>query len=230
MDMNDPARLLLPAVLLIEDDPALGAMTREMLDTDYRADWAHSLAEATAMLHHAAYDALIVDRRLPDGDGLDLIRRLRADGATTPAIMLTALADVDDIVDGLDHGANDYLAKPFHIAELDARLRALLRGFRAQSAGLAVGDWLLKPAADLIEDPYGRTIALTDTETRLLATLAASPEHVFTRDELLAHVFSPGSDAGTVDVYVSYLRAKTVRGIIDTIRGRGYRIGTPDTD
>ena len=230
MDINDPARLLLPAVLLIEDDPALGAMTHEMLNTDHRADWACSLTDATTMLQRNPYDALIVDRRLPDGDGLDLIRRLRAHGTTTPAIMLTALAEVDDIVNGLDHGANDYLTKPFHIAELNARLRALLRGFRARNTGLAVGDWQLKPASYLIEDPYGRTITLTDTETRLLTTLAASPDHVFTRDELITRVFSPGSDAGTVDVYVSYLRAKTTRNIIDTIRGHGYRIGTPDTD
>lgn len=84
---------------------------------------------------------LIVDRRLPDGDGLDLIRALRGSGVTTPALMLTALAQVDDIVEGLGCGANDYLTKPFHFIELQARLRALLRGFNAQTASVMVGDW-----------------------------------------------------------------------------------------
>ncbi|KFI97562.1 response regulator transcription factor [Bifidobacterium stellenboschense] len=223
-----PERLLLPAVLLIEDDPNLGAMTAEMLAADYRTDWAQSVGEANRLMAGARYDALIVDRRLPDGDGLDLIRMLRGTGVTTPALILTALAEVDDIVEGLDAGANDYLTKPFHFVELEARLRALLRGFHAQANGVMVGDWLLKPDANVIEDPDGRAVPLTDVETKLLAMLATSPDHVFTREELLAGAFSPGSDLGAVDVYVSYVRGKTTRRIIDTVRGRGYRIGTPE--
>ncbi|RSX54078.1 two-component response regulator [Bifidobacterium goeldii] len=223
----DPARLLLPAVLLIEDDRNLGAMLGEMLGIDYRMTWARTLGEARNALAGAAFDALIVDRRLPDGDGLSLIRELRGGGVSTPALVLTALAEVDDIVNGLDSGANDYLTKPFHIVELEARLRALLRGFRAQAASVMIGDWLLKPGVNGIEDPDGHMVSLTETETRLLATLAASPEHVFGREELLANVFSAGSDIGAVDVYVSYVRAKTTRAIIDTVRGRGYRIGNP---
>lgn len=223
----DPARLLLPAILLIEDDTNLGSMLTEMLGADYRITWARSLSEARRALSGGGYDALIVDRRLPDGDGLSLIRELRGSGVTTPTLVLTALADVDDIVGGLDAGANDYVTKPFHIAELEARLRALLRGFVAQTASVMIGDWLLKPQSNGIEDPDDRTVTLTETETKLLATLAAAPDHVFTRDELLASVFSTGSDIGAVDVYVSYVRGKTTRTIIDTVRGRGYRIGNP---
>ena len=225
---TDPARLLLPCVLLVEDDRNLGAMLAEMLGDDYRVDWATSLADARAMWREAPHDVMIVDRRLPDGDGLDLIRTLRGSGVTTPALVLTALGEVDDIVAGLDGGANDYLTKPFHFAELAARLRSLLRGFHAQASSVSVGDWLLKPDAGIIEDPDGRAVSLTDAESRLLATLAASPDHVFTRDELLAGVFSSGADVNTVDVYVSYVRAKTTRGIVDTVRGRGYRIGRPE--
>ena len=223
-----PERLLLPAVLLIEDDPDLGAMTREMLDADYRADWACTIGDANRHLAGARYDALIVDRRLPDGDGLELIRMLRGTGVTTPAFILTALSEVDDIVEGLDAGANDYLTKPFHFVELEARLRALLRGFHVQAKGVAVGDWLLKPDSNAIEDPDGRAVTLTDVETKLLAVLATSPDHIFTREELLAGAFSLGSDLGAVDVYVSYVRGKTTRRIIDTVRGRGYRIGAPE--
>ncbi|WP_204314000.1 MULTISPECIES: response regulator transcription factor [Bifidobacterium] len=223
----DPERLLLPALLLIEDDPNLGSMTGEMLGDHYRVDWAQTASDARSLLHANRYDALIVDRRLPDGDGLDLIRILRGGGITTPALVLTALADVDDIVEGLDSGANDYLTKPFHFVELEARLRALLRGFHAQAASVMIGDWLLKPDADVIEDPDGRPVSLTDAEARLLAELASSPDHVFSRDELLCSVFSGGSDTGTVDVYVSYVRGKTTKAIIETVRGRGYRIGNP---
>ncbi|MBW3088442.1 response regulator transcription factor [Bifidobacterium sp. 82T24] len=227
MTHTDPERLLLPAVLLIEDDPNLGAMTGEMLGEHYRVDWAQTVSEARERLRAERYDTLVVDRRLPDGDGLDLIRTLRSGGVTTPALVLTALADVDDIVEGLDSGANDYLTKPFHFVELEARLRALLRGFHAQASAVMIGDWLLKPDADVIEDPDGRIISLTDAETRLLAALASSPDHIFGRDELLRDVFSGGSDTGTVDVYVSYVRGKTTKAIIETVRGRGYRIGDP---
>lgn len=142
--------------------------------------------------------------------------------------MLTALAQVDDIVEGLDCGVNDYLTKPFRFIELQARLCALLRGFNAQTASVMVGDWLLKPHSGIIEDPDGRAVSLTDAETRLLSVLAAAPDHVFSREELLSPVFSDGSDMGTVDVYVSYLRGKTTRTIIETVRGRGYRIGSPE--
>ena len=233
MDSAIPAvheleRMMLPAVLLVEDDENLGAMTAEMLGEDHRVAWAKTMAEAGRLLGSGQYDALIVDRRLPDGDGLDLVRRLRGGGVTTPALMLTALAEVDDIVDGLDSGANDYLTKPFHFAELEARLRALLRGFHAQDRRIEIGEWLLRPASSQIEDPYGTAVELTDAETKLLLVLAKSPGHVFSRDELLGTVFSQGADAGTVDVYVSYVRAKTTRGIIVTVRGRGYRIGSPE--
>ncbi|WP_207760102.1 response regulator transcription factor [Bifidobacterium scaligerum] len=223
----DPERLLLPAVLFIEDDPNLGSMISEMLGIDYRVDWVATIADAKVRLAANTYDALIVDRRLPDGDGLDLIRGLRKGGVATPALMLTALAEVDDIVNGLDAGANDYLTKPFHVVELEARLRALLRGFHAQATSIMLGDWLLKPNTNIIEDPDGRAVPLTDVESKLLATLAAAPDHVFSREELLKNAFSAGSDLGAVDVYVSYVRGKTTRSIIVTVRGKGYRIGQP---
>lgn len=133
---------------------------------------------------------LIVDRRLPDGDGLDLIRALRGSGVTTPALMLTALAQVDDIVEGLGCGANDYLTKPFHFIELQARLRALLRGFNAQTASVMVGDWLLKPHSGIIKDLDGRAVLLGCARHRQWAQIRVSdhgpgiggdPERLFRR-------------------------------------------------
>ena len=225
-----PERLLLPHVLLIEDDPALGAMAEEMLSADYRVTWASNGAQARKALESDAFDVWVVDRRLPDMDGLDLVREHRRNGLATPALILTALSEVDDIVEGLDSGANDYLTKPFHFAELEARLRTLLRGFRSQAAAIPIGDWMLKPDSALIEDPDEHAIALTETEVRLLTTLAAAPDHVFSRDELLHTVFSADAAGGAVDVYVSYVRGKTTRALIETVRGRGYRIGNPEME
>ncbi|OZG67535.1 response regulator transcription factor [Bifidobacterium eulemuris] len=228
--LSDPSRLLLPAVLLIEDDERLGAMTQEMLSEDFQVSWARTGAEARALLSGSHYDALVVDRRLPDMDGLRIVRDLRAAGMTTPALMLTALAEVDDIVAGLDGGANDYLTKPFHFAELQARLHAMLRGFAARTVTIAIGDWMLDTVSSRIEDPDGRGLTLTRAQVALLATLAASPNHVFSREELLREVFDDASEPNTVDVYVSYIRGKTTRSIIETVRGRGYRIGSPEAD
>ncbi|OZG63353.1 two-component response regulator [Bifidobacterium lemurum] len=228
--LSDPSRLLLPAVLLVEDDERLGAMTQEMLSEDFQVSWARTGAEARALLSGAHYDALVVDRRLPDVDGLRIVRDLRAAGMTTPALMLTALAEVDDIVAGLDGGANDYLTKPFHFAELQARLHAMLRGFAARTATIAIGDWMLDTVSSRIEDPDGHGLTLTRAQAALLATLAASPAHVFSREELLREVFDDASEPNTVDVYVSYIRGKTTRSIIETVRGRGYRIGSPEAD
>lgn len=230
LTMREPERLLLPNVLLIEDDPALGVMLKEMLSADYRVVWARNGTQARQMLDAADFDAWIVDRRLPDTEGLDLVRDLRRSGLATPVLILTALSAVDDIVEGLDAGANDYLSKPFHFAELAARLRTMLRGFHAQAASILIGDWLLKPNSLLIEDPDGRVTALTETQVRLLVTLAAAPDHVFSRDELLRTVFAADASAGAVDVYVSYVRGKTTHALIETVRGRGYRIGHPEVE
>ncbi|WP_427776394.1 ATP-binding protein [Bifidobacterium bifidum] len=119
-----------------------------------------------------------------------MIRTLRGSGVTTPALMLTALAQVDDIVEGLDCGVNDYLTKPFHFIELQARLCALLRGFNAQTASVMVGDWLLKPHSGIIEDPDGRAVLLGCARHRKWAQIRVSdhgpgiggdPERLFRR-------------------------------------------------
>ncbi|MBT1180306.1 response regulator transcription factor [Bifidobacterium vespertilionis] len=226
--IDDPTRLLKAKILLIEDDERLGAITKELLDDDYRVTWVTDGSAGRSELATGSYDAAIIDRRLPDMDGLELVRMLRARGVSLPVLMLTALSSVEDIVAGLDDGANDYVTKPFQFAELDARLRVLLRGSTANQRSYAIGDWTFLAESEEVERFDGTRIRLTAAESALLRVLCASPEHVFSRQELLAAAFHPDDVLGTIDTYVSYIRQKTTKGLIITVRGRGYRIGAPE--
>ncbi|NEG77819.1 response regulator [Bifidobacterium avesanii] len=221
-------RMLRPKVLLIEDDERLGAITKELLDDDYRVTWVTDGGSGRRELTTGAYDAAIIDRRLPDMDGLELVRMLRARGVSLPVLMLTALSSVEDIVTGLDDGANDYVTKPFQFKELDARLRVLLRGSAANQRAYAIGDWTFLAESEEMERFDGTRVRLTAAESALLRVLCASPDHVFSRQELLAAAFHPDDVLGTIDTYVSYIRQKTAKDVIVTVRGRGYRIGTPE--
>jgi DNA-binding response OmpR family regulator len=227
---TDPLKLTQPAILLIEDDQRLGQITKELLDDNYRVRWVIDGREAQRDLEAHQVDAIIVDRRLPDMDGLDLVRGLRARGIGTPVLILTALSTTEDIVEGLDGGANDYLTKPFRFEELDARLRVLLRGRHVHRHSYAIGDWMLFETIETIEDPEGNRISLTAAETTLLSVMCDNPAHVFSRDELLNAAFRPDAGGNTIDTYVSYIRQKTTRDLILTIRGRGYTLGRPGDD
>lgn len=127
----------------------------------------------------------------------------------------------------LDAGANDYLVKPFDFDELNARLRALTRDYSGRGTGIDIGSWVFYPGNATIESPYAGRIILTDTEAALLEVLAKHPDTAFSRQHLLAAVFDHGEQEGTVDTYVHYLRKKTDRDLIETVRGVGYRLGTP---
>ncbi len=160
-------------------------------------------------------------------DGIAFVRAVRTAHITTPVLMLTALGTVDDRVTGLDGGANDYLVKPFDYDELLARLRALRRAFRVEGTRRPLGEWVFVPAAQAVYDPSGFRVALTATESALLELLTDSPEHVFSREEILRAVFHEGDTTSSVDTYVHYVRRKTTPDVIETIRARGYRAGTP---
>lgn len=214
-------------LLYVEDDAEIAALTVEMLDDVYDVDHASDGESALRLALSRRYDAMVVDRRLPGMDGVAFVRAVRAAHITTPILMLTALGTVDDRVTGLDGGANDYLVKPFDYDELLARLRALRRAFRAESARRAVGEWVFVPDSQAIYDPSGFRVALTATENALLELLTASPEHVFSREEILRAVFHAGDTTSSVDTYVHYVRRKTTPDVIETIRARGYRAGTP---
>ncbi|KAA9111688.1 response regulator transcription factor [Microbacterium rhizomatis] len=220
-------RSLLPRLLYVEDDAEIAGMVTEVLsevyDVDHLADGAAALT--TALREN--YDVMVIDRRLPGMDGVALVAAVRTARITTPILLLTALGGVSDRVEGLDAGANDYLVKPFDFEELLARLRALVRGYRAEGERRHLGDWLFVPRSGVLHSPTGLRVALTPTESSLLDVLSRSPEHVFSREELVGAVFAAGDSPGSVDTYVHYVRRKSVPEIIETVRGMGYRIGVP---
>jgi two-component system response regulator QseB len=215
-----------PGILYVEDDREIAGMVIEVLSETYDVD--HVTDGETALRHALLenYDALVVDRRLPGSDGVDLVRAVRKAQITTPILLLTALDATRDRVEGLDAGANDYLVKPFDFDELLARLRALRRGFRAEGQRRYVADWLYVPDSQAMYSQGGSRVALTNTENALLKLLTDSPEHVFTREEILASVFPGGESPGSVDTYVHFIRRKTAREVIETVRARGYRAGS----
>jgi len=214
-----------PRLLYVEDESEIAGIVVELLGDEYRIDHASSGEEGLRLALGRRYDVMVVDRRLPGLSGVELVDAVRTARIATPTLMLTALGAVEDRVSGLDAGADDYLVKPFDVDELRARLRALRRG-RGAGDRRELGDWVFTPASQALYSPADGRIALTQVETELLELLTSSPEHVFTRDEILESVF-PGGSATTVDTYVHYIRRKSTPEIIETVRARGYRSGEP---
>lgn len=176
-----------------------------------------------------SFDALVVDRGLPAIEGLDLLIRLRGQGVTTAALVLSARGSVRDRIAGLDAGAEDYLAKPFDVEELLARVRALLRRHQETSAVLPLGTRILDLETRLVRAPDGDPgsgVALSEREAMLLEVLARRPQRVFTRHELLERVFTDAESDVVVDTYVHYCRRKLGRATIRTVRGVGYQLGS----
>jgi two-component system response regulator QseB len=213
-------------VLLVEDDPRLGPVTRDVLAISWEVTLVTTVTAAKEALKGTLVDVVVLDRRLPDGDGADLASWARAQAIPTPILMLTALGQLDERVRGLDAGANDYLLKPFEFDELEARLRALTRDYSPRGSGVPIGSWTLYPNDHSIDSPYSGRITLSAQETALLAALGQHPDTVFSREQLLDAVGSTDGRVGTIDTYVHHLRRKTDRDLIETVRGRGYRSGT----
>jgi len=220
--MHDPR----PRLLLIEDDPQLGPVMRDVLDEVYdvtlRSDGETGFRDAVG----GSFDVMIVDRRLPGADGLNIIEALRTKGVSTPMLVLTALGTVHDRVRGLDAGANDYLVKPFEFDELFARLRAIRRVYSGEGPYVRIGAWEFYPESRAIYSPYDGRSILTVRENSLLRLLATNPSRTFSREQILREVFDPSDQPGTVDTYVHYVRRKTDVDIITTVRGQGYRLGS----
>lgn len=212
-------------LLLIEDDPQLGPLIRDVLAEAYTVTLAADGQVGLDAALTGDFDVMVVDRRLPSLDGLELISRLREERVVIPILVLTALSTIADKVDGLDAGANDYLVKPFEFDELLARLRALTRVFSAEGPALPIGDWTFYPEDRCIYSPHIGRILLTPREGALLRLLAENPTRTFSRKQILRSVFRADEQPGTVDTYVHYLRRKTDKDVVLTVRSHGYRLG-----
>jgi two-component system OmpR family response regulator len=221
-------------VLVVEDEPRMAALLRRGLrEEGLVADIAATGEEALRRAADTPYDAIVLDLMLPDLSGIEVCRRLRADQVSSGVLMLTARDAVRDRVQGLDAGADDYLAKPFSFDELLARLRALVRrGPAERPAVLTVGDLRLDPASRRVWRA-GVEIALTAKEFTLLELLARNAGQVLSRGQLLDHGwdFAAEQRSNVVEVYIRRLRERIDRPFgrhsVETVRGVGYRLG-PD--
>jgi two-component system, OmpR family, response regulator len=214
-------------VLVVEDEPRMaGLLRRGLVEEGHAADIASEGEEAVWMVEAHPYDVVVLDVMLPGISGIETCRRLRNAGVWTPVLMLTARDSVDDRVGGLDAGADDYLTKPFSLAELLARLRALARrGDVERPTELVVGDLRLDPASRRVW--RGATeVQLSPKEFALLETFMRRPGQVLSRLQLLEHAwdFAYEHRSNVVDVYVRYLRQKLGRDLLETVRGAGYRL------
>ncbi len=215
-------------VLLIEDDTILGKAVREHIAVNHSVDWVTRLGDATEHAGSAVYDLILLDLMLPDGLGIRFLRNLRAEGSVTPVIILTALDQISDRVEGLDAGADDYLIKPFDLAELSSRLNAVARRYSGNPNPLIeMGDFQIDLAAKTVQQ-HGRPIELTGREWALFETLLQRPGIALTKTQLEDRLYAFGSEveSNTIEVHVSRLRKKLGHGIIDTVRGIGYRLGS----
>ncbi|SER96163.1 DNA-binding response regulator, OmpR family, contains REC and winged-helix (wHTH) domain [Pedococcus cremeus] len=213
----------------MEDDANLSGMLMELFDEEgYEATLARDGQEGLHQGLVGEFDLMVVDRGLPAVEGVDLVGRLRSRGIGVPILVLTARNAVSDRVEGLDAGAQDYLGKPFDIEELLARLRALVRPASALAEELPIGARrrLVLAQNVVVGDARTPDVTLSPREAELLATMARHPRRVFTRDELLARVFDGAGTSGAVDTYVHYLRRKLGTGVVETVHGVGYRLGS----
>jgi two-component system, OmpR family, response regulator MprA len=217
------------SVLIVEDDPNVRtALTRALSYEGYTVAAAEDGGRGLEAVTQNPPDVIVLDVMMPFVDGLEMCRRLRAKGDATPILMLTALGEVSDRVDGLDAGADDYLMKPFALDELLARVRALLRRASGDmSEILSFGDLEMNRATRTVTRA-GEPVPLTKTEFDLLDVLLRSGARVVTRDQIYRDVwgFDFETSSNSLDVYVGYLRRKTEAGgrsrLIHTIRGVGY--------
>ena len=219
-------------VLLVEDQPTVAAfVTKGLREEGFAVDTAATLRDGTHLATHEAYDLVIADRRLPDGEGLELVKALRGCGHGTPVLVLSALSDTASRVSGLDAGADDYLTKPFAFSELLARARALLRrGRTTLPTVLRIGDVELDPASRKAT-ANGKKLVLTAREFALLQLFLRSPEVTLSRTAIGESVWDYHSEASSnvIDVYIRRLRKKLEEAgsqvRIETLRGAGYSLG-----
>jgi len=217
-------------ILLVEDDPKLASLAlKGMSARGFVVDHADNGDDGFTLATTRSYDAIVLDIMLPGRDGLSILRQLRANGLSVPVVLVTARSALNERLEGLNLGADDYLTKPFYVEELIARLHAVIR--RASGVGLNILEHgevtanLVTREVRVGEDP----IDLTAREFALLSYLLRSPGQTFTRAQICEHVWNYHFDPGTnlVDVYVQHVRKKLGEAgpaLIETVRGVGYRV------
>lgn len=215
-------------ILLIEDDTVLGAAVRDQLAADgHSVDWVQRLDTAGDALASAGFDLLLLDLMLPDGLGLPFLRRLRARGDVTPVIILTALDQISDRIEGLNAGADDYLVKPFDLAELSARIGSVARRYSGNpNPSVTHGALQIDLAARSIRRE-GRPVSLTAREWALFEAFLSRPGQLLSKAQLeeKLYAFDAEVESNTIEVHVSRLRKKLGPELIETERGLGYRLG-----
>jgi two-component system, OmpR family, response regulator len=217
-------------LLVVEDEPMLAAQLREALSgAGYAVDVANNGTDADFVGQVEPFDAVVLDLGLPRMDGLTVLKRWRAAGRAMPVLILTARDAWHEKVAGIDAGADDYLTKPFHMEELLARIRALLRRAAGQaSAEIACGALVLDTRSGRVT-LEGRTLSLTSHEFRMLAYLMHHQGEIVSRSDLMEHIYAQDfdRDSNTIEVFIGRLRKKLPPGFIETVRGLGYRLACP---
>lgn len=216
-------------ILLVEDNAQLGDAVREQMVGDGHAtDHMLTLQDARACLSTTSYDLILLDMMLPDGKGLSLLQKIRQANSTTPVIILTALDQISDRIAGLNAGADDYLVKPFDLAELSARVGAVARRYTGNpNPVITVNDLQIDLTARELKRGE-RNIDLTPREWTLMEALVQRPDRTVSKSSLENRLYDLGTEveSNTVEVHISRLRKKIGRDQIQTVRGVGYRLVT----
>lgn len=214
-------------LLLVEDDEQLGSVLQEALKrSGYAVDWLKSAEQAKTAIELEHFDLLLLDLTLPGQDGFSFLQALRTQGLDFPVIILTARDKVEDRVQGLDMGADDYLPKPFDLAELNARIKAVFRrkqGFASNQ--LKYANWVLDLASHQLKIG-GQPVELSHKEFELLKIFVEKPGRILSKRFLEESLYSwsDSVNSNSVEVHIHHLRKKLPKGVIKTIRGLGYQL------
>jgi two-component system OmpR family response regulator len=214
-------------ILIVEDEPTLRAQLAEGIGAaGYAVDVAENGTDAHYMGDTEPYDAVILDLGLPQMDGITVLRKWRTAGRSMPVLILTARDGWHEKVAGIDAGADDYLTKPFHMEELLARLRALIRRAGGHASSEMVCGPLTLDTRNSRATVAGQALTLTSHEYRVLAYLMHHTDEVVSRSDLVEHIYAQDfdRDSNTVEVFIARLRKKLPPGLIETVRGLGYRL------
>jgi len=213
-------------LLLVEDDRLLAeGLTSQLEKAGFSVDTTHTTREATQLAEQEGYRAVVLDLGLPDGNGLDVLRKWRANRISFPVLILTARGDWQDKVNGLKAGADDYLAKPFQTEELIARLNAIVRRSEGRVHSLVkAGRFELDENRQSLKMDDGTEHSLTGTEFRLLRCLMSRPGHVFSKEQLMEQLYSltDSPSENVIEAYIRRLRKLVGTETITTRRGQGY--------